>query len=138
MPRLLELLNVDRIKQTINDHYNKILQTAVENNVESKSYPILKALMLVQIYKIFRLIVIIFTSSYFLGILWHIFVCDVQKTEWIDPNDKSLGAVIPNYMTEKLETHISDDTYWDYLVKEIYFAITTLSTIGYGDFHPVS
>jgi hypothetical protein len=23
-------------------------------------------------------------------------------------------------------------------VKEIYFAITTLSTIGYGDFHPVS
>jgi len=24
------------------------------------------------------------------------------------------------------------------LIKEIYFAITTLSTIGYGDFHPVS
>lgn len=47
VPRLLELLNVDRIKQSINDHYNKILQTAVENNVESKSYPILKALMLV-------------------------------------------------------------------------------------------
>jgi hypothetical protein len=46
--------------------------------------------------------------------------------------------VNPNYMTEKLETHISDDRYWDYLVKEIYFAITTLSTIGYGDFHPVS
>lgn len=58
--------------------------------------------MLVQIYKIFRLIVIIFTSSYFLGILWHIFVCDLQRTEWIDPDDKSLGAVTPNYMTEKL------------------------------------
>ena len=138
VPRLLELLNVDRIKQTINDHYNKILQTAVENNVESKSYPILKALMLVQIYKIFRLIIIIFTSSYFLGILWHILVCDVQKTEWIDPNDHTAGAKTDNYRTVKLETHISEDEYFDYLIKEIYFAITTLSTIGYGDFHPVS
>jgi hypothetical protein len=102
VPRLLELLNVDRIKQTINDHYNKILQTAVENNVESKSYPILKALMLVQIYKIFRLIIIIFTSSYFLGILWHILVCDIQKTDWIDPNDHSAGAHSDNYATLKL------------------------------------
>ena len=47
VPRLLELLNVDRVKQTINDHYNKILQKAVQDNIESESYPILKALMLV-------------------------------------------------------------------------------------------
>jgi len=53
------------------------LQEAVMNNSESESYPILKSLMLVHIYKIFRLMIIIFTSSYFLGILWHIYVCDI-------------------------------------------------------------
>lgn len=110
----------------------------MQDNIESESYPILKALMLVQMYKIFRLIVIIFTSSYFLGILWHIFVCDIQVTEWIDPDDKSLGPVNPNYATEKLSIHDTTDGYFDLLVKEFYFAITTLSTIGYGDFHPVS
>ena len=138
VPRLLELLNVDRVKQTINDHYNKILERAVQENIESESYPILKALMLVQIYKIFRLIVIIFTSSYFLGILWHIYVCDVQKTEWKDPNDKTLGPITKNFATEMLSLQDSTDSYFDLLIKEIYFAITTLSTIGYGDFSPVS
>lgn len=32
----------------------------------------------------------------------------------------------------------STDSQFDLLIKEIYFAITTLSTIGYGDFTPVS
>lgn len=77
VPRLFELLNVDRIKSTITEYYNKIFQKAVEANDESESFPILKTLMLIQIYKIFRLVMIIFTSSYFLGIIWHIFVCDL-------------------------------------------------------------
>jgi hypothetical protein len=77
VPRLFELLNVDRIKSTITDYYNKIFLKAVETNNEAESFPILKTLMLIQIYKIARLVIIIFTSSYFLGILWHIFVCDL-------------------------------------------------------------
>lgn len=94
--------------------------------------------MLIQIYKIFRLVIIIFTSSYFLGILWHIFVCDLQTTEWIDPLDKSLGALKPNFMTVKLHKYEPDNTDQptDVLVKVFYFALTTLSTIGYGDYSP--
>lgn len=92
--------------------------------------------MLVQFYKIIRLVIIIFTSSYFLGILWHIFVVDIQGTEWIDENDHSLGPVVINFDTEKM--NVESDTGIDKLVKVWYFAITTLSTIGYGDFHPVS
>ena len=76
IPRLFELLNVDRIKQSICDYYNKKLSYAVQNKIEKEGYPILKALMYVQIYKIFRLVILIFSSSYFLGIFWHIFVCD--------------------------------------------------------------
>ena len=77
IPRLFELLDVDRIKQYINAYYNQILEKAVRENNEEESYPILKALMYVQIYKIFRLVVIIFTLSFFLGIIWHIFVVDL-------------------------------------------------------------
>jgi hypothetical protein len=93
--------------------------------------------MLVQIYKILRLVIIIFTSSYFLGILWHIFVCDLQKTEWID-NDINNGPVKPNFATVKLKKYDPDNTDEpsDVLVKVFYFALTTLSTIGYGDYSP--
>jgi hypothetical protein len=47
VPRLFELLNVDRIKSTITDYYNKIFQRAVDQNDESESFPILKTLMLI-------------------------------------------------------------------------------------------
>lgn len=77
IPRLFELINVDRVKSSINDYYNKRLQRAVQENDESDSYPILKALMYIQMYKILRLTLLIFTSSYFLGIVWHIYVADL-------------------------------------------------------------
>jgi len=89
-------------------------------------------------YKIFRLMMVILTSSYFLGILWHIPVCDIQKTTY-DENDEPL---IPTFQTEKLGTYrtadLEDITPVKQLVKIIYFSLTTLSTIGFGDFSPVS
>ena len=100
IPRLVELLNVNRVKRNIKEHYNKILIKAVEENRENETYPILKTILLVQMYKIFRLMVVILTSSYFLGILWHILVCDIQKVTY-DENDEPL---IPNFETEKLGT----------------------------------
>ena len=140
VPRLFALLNVNRVKQIIGGHYNRILYNAVKNNDETTRYNILRSLMLVQLYKIFRLVVIIFTSSYFLGIFWHIFVQDVQVTEYVEEDDYYSGPKIPNFLTEKLGTDNpeSTDTPPQVLVKVFYFAITTLSTIGFGDFHPVS
>jgi hypothetical protein len=41
VPRLVELLNVNRVKRNIKDHYNKILVKAVEENRENETYPIL-------------------------------------------------------------------------------------------------
>lgn len=139
IPRLFELLNVDRVKQSITDFYSKRLLKAVQNNDESESYPILKALMYVQMYKILRLSLLIFTSSYFLGIVWHIYVVDLESDVYINPNDPSYG-VKPTFATAMLgypETFESQ-TGIDKLIKVWYFAITTLSTIGFGDFTPVS
>ena len=45
--------------------------------------------MLVYLYKIFRLILIIFTSSYFLGIFWYIIVHDLEVPVLKNPTDTS-------------------------------------------------
>ena len=47
VPRLFALLNVDRIKQSINNYYNHRLLKAVTNNVQEMSYPIMNSLMFV-------------------------------------------------------------------------------------------
>mmetsp|Transcript_37524 Transcript_37524/g.57481 ORF Transcript_37524/g.57481 Transcript_37524/m.57481 type:complete len:550 (+) Transcript_37524:1340-2989(+) len=139
VPRLFELLNVDRIKQSITNYYNHRLQNAVHNNIEEESYPILNSLLFVQFYKIFRLIILIFTSSYFLGIVWHIYVVDIQVTSYIN-GDFYQGAVQPNFRTEMLASDDPEnpDNSNDKLIKVWYYGITTLSTIGFGDLSPVS
>ena len=73
--------------------------------------------------------------SYFLGILWHIFVCDVQSVEYYIPGDSSSGErdnFCKAYMKIPGVSNSANN------VKVWYFALTTLSTIGYGDFHPIS
>lgn len=101
------------------------------------NYPIIKALLTVKAFEIGRLIFIIFTCSYFLGILWYIFVHDFQ--DWENPwlidvyNDYDTFYTHEGYNFQNPEySNISK------LVKVWYFGITTLSTIGFGDFHPMS
>ena len=92
--------------------------------------------MYLEIYKIFRLVIIIFTSSYFLGILWHIYVCDVEIM-FLEPNE---DGSLPDYFgnTDKFGQCELVETGVARLIKMWYFALTTLSTIGFGDFSPVN
>jgi hypothetical protein len=112
----------------------------VINNYETEANSIPNSMRLVYAYKIFRLTIIIFTSSYFLGIFWHILVCDIQTTSYNIPDDFYSGPVENNFKTHFLNSDDPENTQKpiQLMVKCFYFAITTLSTIGYGDFHPVS
>lgn len=104
---------------------------------ELHSYPIKKALLLVEAFRIFRVFFIIMSCSFFLGILWHIFVFDVQTTKF----ETILGtehALSDNFRTEYFWKKDRDDSANRKMVKVWYFAITTLSTIGFGDYHPIS
>lgn len=97
--------------------------------------------MWVQIYKIIRLVLIIFTFSYFLGIIWHILVVDVFPPKDIyDTNNFYLKFLASD---DEKEGKVSEINFVHYdrvkrLVKLWYFAFTTLSTIGFGDFSPQS
>ena len=83
------------------------------------------------VFKISRLTFIVFTSSYFIGILWLIFVCDLQS----QPIPEDGPAFQDNFCISYIK---GDYTNADILMKVWYYAITTLSTVGFGDFHPIT
>ena len=139
VPRLFELLNVDRFKKYIKDYYNNRLQESVSNNEETENYPILRAIMYVQLYKVVRLAAIIITSSFFLGIMWHIICADLLPHNFKDdPRRINMDTFYSKYLAFDVENQSEPDSNTRVLVKMWYFAITTLSTIGYGDFSPQS
>jgi len=90
-------------------------------------YNILTMLFIVYIYRIFRLVLVIFTSSYFLGIIWLIFVRDWKII------DTDVDENRPDFYTA---FNIGEKPEVMQLVIVWYFAITTLASVGYGDFTP--
>ena len=100
---------------------------------DKASYPILKALLIVQFYKVIRLALVILICSYFLGAVWYIIVCDFLPVRY--DKDENL---IPSFASEYLEScEVADESAkLKMLVKVWYYGLTTLSTIGFGDMSP--
>jgi len=76
------------------------------------------------VYKIFRLTVIAIITTYLTGCTWFYF-CDIEVEE-----DGEHTFISYNYLDTKEDTHK--------LIVSCYYALTTLSTVGYGDFYPVN
>ena len=71
--------------------------------------------------KTLRLFIIIFCLSYFIGMLW-LMACEITK----------LHTEQEAYFLTELEGLPN----YDSMVLLTYYAFTTLSTVGLGDFHP--
>lgn len=80
IPRLSKLQDVEKFKGIVNEYYQKQLEHNIARNDETP-YPIMYVLTIVQFYKIFQLVLLIFACSYFLGILWHIYTKDLSGWE---------------------------------------------------------
>ena len=74
VPRLAALINVENFKQIINEFYDKELTHSIKVNNTKYHYPIAWSLKIIKAYEIFALVIIIFTTSFFLGIIWKIFI----------------------------------------------------------------
>ena len=79
-------------------------------------------------YKIIRLIIIAIIITYSVGCLWYFFVSSVNTEA--DIRDKK--TFITYHKIDQVK-----DTYTR-LIISCYFALTTLSTVGYGDLYPIS
>lgn len=143
LPRLAQLLDVEKAKSTLNEYYGKKLERSVVANDNEFSFPIMRVIMAVHTYNLFSIIIVIFTISYFLGIFWLIYVRDIE--DWQNPGTYDVyygyrtfySLEKYGFITDSADEDEAEHVYLT-LVKMWYYAITTLSTIGFGDFSPKS
>ena len=79
----------------------------------------------------FRLILIAVILTYFIGCFW--FWISINQEQWFEDSE---------------ESNITDTWYYTFHLDELnlkgqiytscYFALTTLATVGYGDYYPIS
>ena len=77
--------------------------------------------------KIFKLFLMIMNVSYFTGIFWIIF-CQITNTGQVDSDMETFYDV---YDLESVSTYHTT-------IISLYFSFTSLSTVGFGDYHPKS
>lgn len=125
MPRILKLLNEQKIFNLIESIFEHVtLDNKMKYMYVSK-----------YIYRIFRLMLIAIVLIYFLSCLWYAVVLSCN-----DIDDSSIAkyrcfaALQPNGDNYQF---IEYDNF-NRLVISIYFILTTLATVGYGDYYPQS
>lgn len=110
------LLDENKMDDTITDHIN-----------------LLRYILISYAFRLIKLVILVFIFSYLVGIYWYIFMIYFQVT-------------ITNY-NESSENFINYQGF-DHVVEETtpmfrailltYYSVTTLTTVGFGDYHPVS
>ncbi len=75
-------------------------------------------------YKIFRLIIIAIIITYFVGCFWYLVSSSMNSDQ-----DMEISFVGKYFDSQ-------DTPIYDRLIMCCYFALTTLSTVGYGDMTP--
>ena len=83
----------------------------------------------------FRLIVLILNTSYFLGIFWYI-ICSIQEDVMNEMKLNDHTYEMSEHFTSYFD--LDDKTSSEITVIVTYFAFTSLSTVGFGDYHPRS
>ena len=83
--------------------------------------------MFMYVYRIFRLVIIAFFITYFIGCFWYM-ISDNLNTE----------ADIKNKMTFVTHFELENISNWRKLIISCYYTLTTLATVGYGDYYPIS
>lgn len=89
--------------------------------------------------KIIQIAIVIKFSSFFLGIFWLV-LCEYQEIVFDDQDYFNLGD--DHEYTQRFLIYFSlinhEVTVFRRIIAVTYFAFTSLSTVGFGDFHPRS
>jgi len=125
LPRMLKLLNEQKIFNLIESIFERLTLDNKMKYMYASKYS----------YKIFRLMVIAIALLYFLGCLWYAVVvsCDDLDNDNISKY-RCFAAIQPTGDDYKF----SDYDNFNKLVISLYFILTTLATVGYGDYYPLS
>lgn len=94
-----------------------------------------------------KLVLIIFNCAYFTGIIWILFVDIYEQIVDKDEYEEKIEEVV-NELLAVTDEH-GEDTFIDayniyhypkmhQMIIPMYYAFTSLSTVGFGDYHPKS
>ena len=140
LTKILKHVSAEKFRTQLVKYNQSQLEQAVALDNFTYYYPILKQIYQVYIYRTFITIIIILTSSYLLAIIWRIFV-----TIMVDWENNQEFDVFNGFQTfysyedyDFVDEHGNQMRESTQFVRFIYFALTTLSTVGYGDFNPKS
>lgn len=114
MPRMIKLLDKKRVKKII---------TGGPKNQNNSTDKIVRDFLFMYGYEILRLIIMASILVYFVGSLTYL------VSERLTPNDQE--SFIENF-------GLLNYGIWHRLILSCYFSLTMLSTVGYGDFYPIS
>jgi hypothetical protein len=115
LPRLIKLIDISRFKKVL-----------IAFQSSGKDENIVGQYIILQAYKVVRLVIIACIITYFLGCSWFYF-CDNVAYH----NDSNLNSFIENFELEDVPANTQ-------LLRSSYYALTTLSTVGYGDYFPIT
>jgi hypothetical protein len=91
---------------------------------------IMRQIVMSYAFRVTRLVIIIFSFSYFIGTLWYIYT-------WLIDDGVSTGYVhFFGYF--KFREAKADGKDFQSLIRVWYWAMTTLASVGYGDLRPIS
>ena len=119
----------NNLEKEINEDFH-FANDKIKNNTKIEQMLMVKFTL-----KIFKLILVILNSSYLLGMIWLIW-CQIIEDFILDVDFSDDPESYPNHFTTYYEllnyspSHIT--------ISMTYYSFTSLSTVGFGDFHPVS
>ena len=97
---------------------------------ESREENITMQYVMLYVYKIVRLIVLAVVITYFIGCAWWGLCTQFDK--------EVKGPSFEHYNKESFYAENDKKNHVKALIVSCYFALATLSTVGYGDFYPIS
>lgn len=118
LPRMFKLLDVERFKKVLVDI--SPVKPSIQQLIERDN--------VMFVYSVFRLTFIILMMTYFFGCVFFLFSKYLNGQDAIEAGNTFITA--NGLGDERPET--------ESLIVVTYFALTTLSTVGYGDYSPVS
>ena len=132
LSKVVRLLDSQAFQVLLKKIYDRSLNTAIRDNPDVKPLKedhnkIMQQIYIMYIFKVVQLVIFIVVLSYFLGT----FVYLVTK------HTTDLNAAEPEF-TFYNYYELGTKSDYDNLIIVVYYAFTTLSTVGFGDFNPKS
>ena len=107
--------------------------------VEDRDDKIANDRLTINIIKIIKQVIQTLIITYFLGLIWYRYSDNWQEHFSDETSLDDTWVVFFSLRRPKYEEHLGPMMMTsDRLVRSMYYALTTLSTVGYGDYYPVS